>query len=275
MADSLEWLGWKCCKPRVLTFDEFLTIPPCTTGKHSTVDDTPPEEAPKPDTSKIATLAENLDEKGPPPTQPIAPTVAVPPPSTPAPPPEPDSDDPSLAIPANATCRRKGCNATFDPDISRDNETCTHHPGQPVFHEGSKGWSCCKRRVLEFDEFMKIAGCTEKKRHLFVGKGKAAGEEKINDVRWVSCVSVLFSFWGMISTDNKSSTETISTRLQRLSMCLYTWRKSTRKRPRSLLAPTRLTLIYPQLTISGLRRHTAFLERSIRRLHSTQSLEPN
>jgi hypothetical protein len=101
--------------------------------------------------------------------------------STPAP--EPDSDDPSLSIPTNATCRRKGCNATYNPDASRDSETCEHHPGQPIFHEGSKGWSCCKRKVLEFDEFMKIPGCTEKKRHLFVGKGKPSGEEKVNDVR--------------------------------------------------------------------------------------------
>ena len=41
----------------------------------------------------------------------------------------------------------------------------------PIFHEGSKGYSCCKRKVLEFDEylprlpitedrFLKIPGCT-------------------------------------------------------------------------------------------------------------------
>lgn len=23
----------------------------------------------------------------------------------------------------------------------------------PIFHEGSKGYTCCKRRVLEFDEY--------------------------------------------------------------------------------------------------------------------------
>jgi hypothetical protein len=33
------------------------------------------------------------------------------------------------------------------------------HPGQPVFHEGSKGWSCCARRVLIFDDFLNIRGC--------------------------------------------------------------------------------------------------------------------
>lgn len=109
--------------------------------------------------------------------------VATPPkPSTPVPE-EPESDDPELEIPANATCRRKGCNAGYDPSISRDDEKCVHHPGQPVFHEGSKGWSCCKKRVLEFDEFLKIPGCGEKTKHLFVGQKKPPGEEKVESVR--------------------------------------------------------------------------------------------
>ena len=40
-----------------------------------------------------------------------------------------------------------------------------------MFHEGSKGYLCCKRRVLEFDEFMKLEGCTTGN-HLFVGAKK-------------------------------------------------------------------------------------------------------
>jgi len=56
------------------------------------------------------------------------------------------------------------------------------------FHEGSKGYSCCKRRVLEFDEFMKIEGCKTKDRHLFVGSGKkkagnSGGEDVLETVR--------------------------------------------------------------------------------------------
>ncbi|WFC95396.1 hypothetical protein MBRA1_002044 [Malassezia brasiliensis] len=26
----------------------------------------------------------------------------------------------------------------------------------PIFHEGSKGYTCCKRRVLDFDDFLQI-----------------------------------------------------------------------------------------------------------------------
>ena len=64
-----------------------------------------------------------------------------------------------------------------------------YHPGAPLFHEGSKGYTCCKRRVLEFSEFMKIEGCETKPRHLFVGSGKKKGvavdgngEEKLDTV---------------------------------------------------------------------------------------------
>lgn len=185
--------GWKCCKPRVLTFDEFLVIPPCTTGKHSTIDDTPTTESRKP--AATTSEAGNALPERPAPrvtvatnnrsvSQPGLPPAITPPSKTASPaPPESESDDPSLEAPLNSTCRRKGCKAIYDPTVSREEEKCVHHPGHPIFHEGSKGWSCCKRRVLEFDQFMKIEGCKEKTRHLFIGKGRPAGEEKIDDVR--------------------------------------------------------------------------------------------
>jgi hypothetical protein len=174
-----------------LTFEEFLSIPPCTTGKHSTVDDTP---APEPEKT------EDLPSAPPPAPIPtaqsertaISTAIALPTePKTP-PPPEPDSDDPSAEIPANATCRRKACGAKYDASKPRYEEKCVHHPGQPVFHEGSKGWSCCKRRVLEFDEFLKIPGCAEKTRHSFVGKGKPPGEEKVESVRYVGMNAIRY-----------------------------------------------------------------------------------
>lgn len=172
-----------------MTFDEFLSIPPCTTGKHSTVDDTPnPDPPPLPENPKdvppppkpIATNS-NIQKSPAPrtsqPAPPAAPSLA---------PPESDSDDPSIPVPPNTTCRRRGCNATSPAELplSRGNEDCVYHPGQALFHEGSKGWTCCKRRVLEFDEFMKIEGCKQKSNHLFVGsKKKVAQEEALSEVR--------------------------------------------------------------------------------------------
>ena len=72
----------------------------------------------------------------------------------------------------------------YTAGANREGEECVYHPGQALFHEGSKGWTCCKRRVLEFDEFMKIPGCATKDRHLFVGKKKdASREEELTEVR--------------------------------------------------------------------------------------------
>lgn len=41
------------------------------------------------------------------------------------------------------------------------------HPGVAIFHEGSKGYSCCSRKVLEFDQFLKLPGC-KKGKHRFL-----------------------------------------------------------------------------------------------------------
>lgn len=44
---------------------------------------------------------------------------------------------------------------------STNRQTCMHHPGVAVFHEGMKYWSCCQRKTSDFDNFLNQAGCTE------------------------------------------------------------------------------------------------------------------
>ncbi len=141
-----------------------MAIPPCTEGKHSTTD-LPPQIEKKevPISAEAAPAAVAM------PRAPIAVAATTP---APTPPPESDDDDAALEIPDGRMCRRRGCGVAFAKGSSRDGEECVHHPGAPIFHEGSKGYTCCKRRVLEFDQFMKIEGCTTKDRHLFVGSGK-------------------------------------------------------------------------------------------------------
>ncbi|KAJ2551679.1 hypothetical protein EV175_003604, partial [Coemansia sp. RSA 1933] len=56
------------------------------------------------------------------------------------------------------TCTLNGCGQEYD-ESANDAMACQFHPGKPVFHEGLKGWSCCKPRVHSFDEFMEIKGC--------------------------------------------------------------------------------------------------------------------
>ena len=165
--------GWKCCKPRVLTFDEFMSIPPCKTGKHSTIEDSPapPADEATPEAKATPTPQPSAAPLPTPRLPKPAPAVAAQPVAESAPPlDEFESDDPDATIPANTTCRRRGCNVEFSTDGK--SAPCLHHPGGPIFHEGSKGWSCCKRRVLEFDEFMNMPGCTTRERHSFTGQKK-------------------------------------------------------------------------------------------------------
>lgn len=181
--------GWSCCSKRVTSFDQFLAIPGCSTGRHT---DIPREDVPfsstteKVEVSSPATAPSKVDKHG---TETYgstpAPVVAAVPatipqststsaPPAPAPEPEPvveEEDDLSVAVPAGKTCLRRGCgHAYVSEDVSRgDDVSCEYHSGSPVFHEGSKGWSCCSRKVLEFDEFLRLKGCRTTNQHLFVG----------------------------------------------------------------------------------------------------------
>ncbi len=163
-----------------------MTIPPCTTGKHSTVDDTPaPEPKPKDEDIEAKIEEQRIKKENPEPPVARVAVAAQPPRATPSPaPPEDEDDDPEIPVPDGASCKRRGCGVSYKEEEGRAGEQCIHHPGQAQFHEGSKGWTCCKKRVLEFDEFMKIPGCTTKDRHLFVGKKKdPAAEEQLTEVR--------------------------------------------------------------------------------------------
>ena len=150
-----------------------MDIPPCTEGKHSATDK-PPEIESKPHTTDSALLEklQNIEPAfGRIPIAPVNSTATPPPPAS-----ESEDDDTAMEIPDGKICRRKGCGQSFRSGQSRDGEKCVFHPGAPIFHEGSKGYSCCKRRVLEFDQFMKIEGCKTKSRHLFIGSGKDSKE---------------------------------------------------------------------------------------------------
>ncbi|KAK3022187.1 hypothetical protein RJ639_047009 [Escallonia herrerae] len=58
---------------------------------------------------------------------------------------------------AKLQCQRIGCNATFTEDDNAEG-SCTYHES-PIFHDGMKEWSCCKKRSHDFSEFLNIPGC--------------------------------------------------------------------------------------------------------------------
>eukprot|EP01134_Creolimax_fragrantissima_P002745 CFRG2745T1 len=57
-------------------------------------------------------------------------------------------------------CVNNACGKDYTEDVNTD-KACLYHKGTPVFHEGLKGWSCCKKRTTDFSEFLSMPGCTE------------------------------------------------------------------------------------------------------------------
>lgn len=179
--------SWSCCssvsKP-VTSFDDFLSIPGCASGSHSTEK---PIEAPKPvvaPTEPTTKNADGIEVYG------SAAMDAALPPLPKAPTPKPtenlkpvsteyvaEEDDPAVGLERGMRCKRKACSCSWEGE-SREDEICLYHPGAPIFHEGSKGYSCCKHRTLDFDEFLSIKGC-KKGKHLFVGAKKEDKEELV------------------------------------------------------------------------------------------------
>ncbi|CAH1759083.1 23355_t:CDS:2 [Entrophospora sp. SA101] len=187
--------GWQCCDRRVTSFDEFLIIPGCTKGQHTDQIQQPSPSST--DLSKNDLIDNNNKEpmraegegegvevySGP--KIPFVQSKEVNAKITNATIPssektkpqqmiveEPEDDDPNIPVTVGTVCKRSGCGKKYiDEKTSRGEgpeAECIYHPGTATFHEGSKGWSCCTRKVLEFEEFLKIKGC-KKGKHLFVG----------------------------------------------------------------------------------------------------------
>ncbi|KAI8360411.1 chord-domain-containing protein [Mortierella sp. GBAus27b] len=186
--------GWSCCSKRVTSFDEFLAIPGCSVGRHTEAQrqDVPFSNTEKVEVSKASSVSKDGTETyGSAPAAP-APVVAPKPaakPSTPAPPAPviEEEDDPSIPVAVGKICLRRGCGHGYvsEEESRGDKVNCQYHPGTPVFHEGSKGWTCCSRKVLEFDEFLKIKGCRTTNQHLFnvLKVSKENVEEKLVECR--------------------------------------------------------------------------------------------
>ncbi|CAH8598105.1 Integrin beta-1-binding protein 2 [Schistosoma haematobium] len=55
-------------------------------------------------------------------------------------------------------CYNKGCAQKFDPEENSE-DSCHYHPGEPIFHDAKKKWSCCNKYSTDFSEFLSIKGC--------------------------------------------------------------------------------------------------------------------
>nr|XP_019004853.1 uncharacterized protein I203_02981 [Kwoniella mangroviensis CBS 8507]OCF68314.1 hypothetical protein I203_02981 [Kwoniella mangroviensis CBS 8507] len=179
--------------PPVLEFDQFMALPTCTKGKHSASPTPAPASKPtQPTTSSVEepTMSSDgvetygfskLSTKSDTPAPAVSATSSVPAPAQKIV--EEEEDDPSVQVTEGTQCKRLRCEYKYvNEDESRIEGGCRYHPQGAIFHEGSKGYLCCKRRVLEFSEFLKIEGCKTGK-HLFVGSKKDETKEEKVDCR--------------------------------------------------------------------------------------------
>ncbi|ORZ38399.1 chord-domain-containing protein [Catenaria anguillulae PL171] len=183
---------YSCCpNTRASDFTQFVNLPGCTTGTHS-AEKQPKQPAPAPvmppsapaPVPAAATAAgapnsnANTNTNAKIETFSSPATTSTPPPaSAPATPALPDQDPPNAIVAPGTACLRNGCGTPYVSDAATRSTPCIHHPGAPLFHEGSKGWTCCKSKsVLEFEHFLKIKGCTEGK-HVFVKPATAEGDD--------------------------------------------------------------------------------------------------
>lgn len=57
-------------------------------------------------------------------------------------------------------CYNIGCNSRYNEEDNHE-QACTHHTGQPYFHDAYKIWSCCQKKSIDFTQFLDIKGCTK------------------------------------------------------------------------------------------------------------------
>ncbi|KAJ8007869.1 hypothetical protein DPEC_G00098660 [Dallia pectoralis] len=183
--DALK--GWSCCKKRTTDFSEFLSIKGCTRWRHSNEKPQEPlQAAVTSDKNSVNSNREEIIYRGPKSAEAMQKE-------------RPSSDEEKIKLKLNVSpsltqllekleitskeelkkkesavvmqgtrCKNTGCKTQYQgPETYL--ETCRHHPGAPVFHEGYKYWSCCCVKTTDFNGFLDQKGCTEGK-HRWIQK---------------------------------------------------------------------------------------------------------
>lgn len=162
---------WSCCQKKSIDFTQFLDIPGCTKSPHSNVKPEPPAKKEEVKDEDIALVNEINNQpveiiERPPVNTPMAKlssTIS----STLKPHLEnllkkqnnkEEEKDEELSV--GTMCKNSGCRSSYNSPKSNE-EICVHHTGVPIFHEGMKYWTCCKRKTTDFDAFLEQEGCTQ------------------------------------------------------------------------------------------------------------------
>ncbi|KAJ7997550.1 hypothetical protein DPEC_G00230170 [Dallia pectoralis] len=193
--DALK--GWSCCKRRTTDFSDFLSIAGCTKAPHN------PEKPPEPVKPDVKSSGEKqgVDDLKPKFSEFIisAPrpleSISRPSPNEPimrlqqkispslkqaleklsetstAESNEEDTDE----VKVGTLCKNGGCAKSFEGPAS-NTHPCLFHAGVPIFHEGMKYWSCCKRKTSDFNTFLSQEGCSQ---GLHLWKKKDTGKKVV------------------------------------------------------------------------------------------------
>ncbi|VDD86800.1 unnamed protein product [Enterobius vermicularis] len=177
---------WNCCNKKSTDFTTWLSIQGCTRGKHNPVK--PVEEPPK---------RENKEQE----SRPKSPERVIvwnglnkPAPRNEAPRSmsklrlesteallkaieahKQQVTEESNEVHVGVSCKNSGCDKKYEGKQS-DEEECLYHSGVPVFHEGMKYWSCCKKKTTNFSSFLEQKGCS-------VGKHCWSKSERVDKIR--------------------------------------------------------------------------------------------
>lgn len=160
--DTRKW--WGCCPDkRAYDWDEFVQIPGCQVGQHSTAPRSVEfAKSPTVAAAEAAAAAAAASAAAAPAVQiksidsyNAANADAVTAVSAMMRKPKPQE----VAADGTAMCRNNGCQQRFKVDENHEG-ACNHHEGKPVFHDRVKIWSCCPaNKAYEWEEFMQIPGC--------------------------------------------------------------------------------------------------------------------
>ena len=155
--------GWACCNQIAYDWDEFEKLKTCATGRHIDVDPFSAasgqdqffksntvayakQAVEKEEAKKVLTIEEYNQQQ-----EELKKKKEA----------EEAAREKKYFVTAGGKhkCTNKGCLKDFDPNENTD-EACKYHPGEPVFHDVKKMWTCCKIETWDWDEFMKIVPCS-------------------------------------------------------------------------------------------------------------------
>ncbi|PFH36192.1 CHORD protein [Besnoitia besnoiti] len=143
---------WPCCDGEAWDWSDFMAIKGCTAGKHTDVKPERPSAVTRATPAPVPAVVKDIEEFNRQQTEEEVAKKKLKEAEAPAP-------QTLLVTPAgNYKCCNKGCNKEYPP--SENSPTaCNFHPGQPVFRDCMKSWTCCQAKSYDWDEFMKIPPC--------------------------------------------------------------------------------------------------------------------